>query len=77
MPSSIQYASFLIRLRRETGAEADHLTTDWHCEVEHIQSGLRWTFDTVAQLLDFLRHRVEDPDIMCSTTDGQTSSPVA
>jgi hypothetical protein len=60
MSISIQYASFLIRLWREGTTETQELTADWHSEVEHIQTGERWEFDTVDQLLDFLRLQTDD-----------------
>jgi hypothetical protein len=60
MPISVQYASFLIRLWCEGVAEAQDWTTGWHSEVEHIQTGERWEFQTVDQLLSFLRRQARD-----------------
>ena len=37
---------------------------DWHSEVEHIQSGQRWTFSTMDELLDFLRREAEEPEVV-------------
>ena len=37
---------------------------DWHSEVEHIQSGQRWTFNTMDDLLDFLRREAEEPEVV-------------
>ena len=37
---------------------------DWHSQVEHIQSGQRWTFNTMDELLDFLRREAEEPEVM-------------
>jgi len=34
--------------------------TGWQGEVEHIQSGQRWTFSTLDELLGFLRRQAED-----------------
>jgi hypothetical protein len=70
MSSSIQYASFLVRLWRETAADARPPTADWHGEVEHIQTGERWPFDTLGELLNLLRQGTEDPEIIRSATDG-------
>jgi len=51
--------SFLIRLWREAGADPSF--ADWHCEIEHIQTGQRWRFDTLDELLDFLHQQAADP----------------
>lgn len=49
------YASFLIRMWRQTGPlDPDH-PTDWQSEVEHIQSDQRWKFSTLEELLNFMR----------------------
>jgi len=60
MSPAIQYASFLIRLWREESADPAKTPADWHSEVEHIQTGERWEFETVDQLLDFLRSHTDD-----------------
>ena len=57
----IEYASFLIRLWREAGADTTVLLTDWCSEVEHIQTGQRWTFGTLDELFEFLRQALEQP----------------
>ena len=54
------YASFLIRLWRQTGPlNLDH-PAEWQGEVEHIQSGKRWKFNALADLLDFLRQQADE-----------------
>jgi hypothetical protein len=60
MSPAIQYASFLIRLWREESADPARKPVDWHIEVEHIQTGERWEFETLDQLLDFLRSHTDD-----------------
>lgn len=62
MSMLIEYASFLIRLWREAGDNATAPLTDWRSEVEHIQSGRRWTFGTLDELLDFLRQQLQEPE---------------
>lgn len=52
------YASFLLRLWSESSA-ASVPAPDWHAEVEHIQSGERWTFDSLDELLEFLRQQAD------------------
>ena len=60
MAPSIQYASFLIRLWREEGADLVERPVDWQSEVEHIQTGERWSFGTLDELLAFLRDEAGD-----------------
>lgn len=59
MEAPTHYASFLVRLwhKGEPGSPED--TGDWQGEVEHIQSGGRWTFDTLDELLNVLRRQAE------------------
>lgn len=67
MSTSIEYASFLIRLWREAppplelrGTEGGREESpDWQGEVEHIQTGECWTFGTLDELLDFLHQQVK------------------
>jgi hypothetical protein len=60
----IEYASFLIRLWREASADATAPANNWRSQVEHIQSGQRWSFSTLDELLDFLRREVEKPEVL-------------
>lgn len=53
------YASFLIRLWRQTGPLKEQGSNQWQSEVEHIQSGQRWKFNTIEELLDFMRQQAE------------------
>ncbi len=54
VPLPVEYASYLVRFwRRPSGV--DDSTSEWHGEVEHIQTGRKWQFDRAADLLDFLR----------------------
>lgn len=62
MSPTIQYASFLIRLWREADGDAASEPADWRGEIEHIQTGERWNFETRTQLLDFLRRETERDD---------------
>jgi hypothetical protein len=61
MPTPIEYASFLIRLWRESGGDAEAPPAGWQSEIEHIQTGERWSFNSLEQLLDFLRRQARDP----------------
>jgi hypothetical protein len=56
----IQYASFLIRIWRESPAGEAPQGAVWQAEVEHIQSSRRWTYTTVPGLLAFLRQQAEN-----------------
>lgn len=54
------YISFLVRLWCEERPGYSESTAAWQGEVEHIQSGRRLTFDSLDDLLDFLRRQVTD-----------------
>jgi hypothetical protein len=58
MSPTIHYASFLVRLWREESADLSQKSVMWESEVEHIQTGERWEFDTLDQMLAFLRREV-------------------
>jgi hypothetical protein len=49
------YMSFLVRLWREPSQESAVPPAGWNSEVECIQTGQRWTYSTLDELLDFLR----------------------
>jgi len=72
MPQNIEfaYASFLIRLWRQTNPAYGAGSRDWQSEVDHIQSGQRWKFTTVDDLLNFLRQSTEDSEVMRSFLSG-------
>ena len=53
-----EYASFLIRMWREVDPAAPDIGTQWHGEIEHIQSGRRSSFSTLAGLLDCLQAQI-------------------
>ncbi len=57
---SPMYHSFMLRLWRDDQAD----DCEWHSQVDHMQSGRRWSFDTVETLLDFLRRQAEDPTVL-------------
>jgi hypothetical protein len=58
MSPTIHYVSFLVRLWREETTDLSQQSTNWESEVEHIQTGDRWEFDTLDQMLAFLRREV-------------------
>lgn len=62
MSTPIEYASFLVRLWREAGPNGCEHIIDWQSEVEHIQTGRRWKFHTVDELLSFLRRQTDEPE---------------
>lgn len=49
-----QYASFLVRLWRKAGPPAGDDCANWQGEVEHIQSGRRWTFASISEMVALL-----------------------
>ena len=64
MTTSMTYASFLVRLWREEQPASSEPAPDWQSELKHIQSGDRWTFSTLDELLGFLRRQAEDPEML-------------
>jgi hypothetical protein len=64
MPQTIEYsyASYLVRLWRQSLLEGGACCNDWQSEVDHIQSGQRWTFGTLDDLLLFLRQKTEESE---------------
>jgi hypothetical protein len=58
------YISFLVRLWREPRPQPPDQATAWQGEVEHIQSGRRSTFDSLDDLLGFLRRQAENQDVV-------------
>jgi hypothetical protein len=58
------YVSFLVRLWHEPRPELPETSAGWHGEVEHIQTGRRWTFSTLDELLGFLRRQAADPEVL-------------
>lgn len=58
------YVSFLVRLWCKKSPELPEGGTHWQGEVEHIQSGRRWTFSTLNELLTLLRRLAEDSEVL-------------
>jgi hypothetical protein len=58
----IEYASFIVRIWRQSGLDANGNPFDWQSEVEHIQSGETWSFSTLEELKAFSRQQVEFPE---------------
>jgi hypothetical protein len=54
------YASFLVRLWRRRELEPPQDAAGWQGEVEHVQSGQRWSFDTLERLLTILCSQIEE-----------------
>jgi hypothetical protein len=57
--TSDEYVSFVVRYWRDPSVTA--LQSPWIGEIEHIQSGVRWNFDTLADLLAFLTLLADTP----------------
>ncbi len=53
VPPPVEYASYLVRFWRRP-SEAEDPASEWHGEVEHVQSGRKWQFDNAEELIDFL-----------------------
>lgn len=69
MSPAIEYASFLIRLWREQDPAGSQSGNGWHIEVEHVQSGQHWIFDTVDGLTDFFAEQTGPSDAAHLTVD--------
>lgn len=52
------YCSFMLRMARTAQPGKDER---WHSEVQHIQSGRHYHFDSIDDLLAFLRCMTESP----------------
>jgi len=52
----VEYASFLLRLWRTRRSDAPPA---WQVEIEHIQSGQRWSFDGLDEALRWLPRQAE------------------
>jgi len=68
MTSPVAYHSFLVRLWREPDVEQPAPAFDWQSEIEHIQSGQRWTFATLDETLGFLRQQMLDSETLDYST---------
>ncbi len=64
MDDSATYISFLIRLWREGSPQQPGLAGQWQGEIEHIQTGQRWTFTNLGELLDLLQRQTESPETL-------------
>ena len=56
------YISFVVRLWPDPAG--DQPRSRWQGEVEHIQSGVRWNFSTLHDLLAFLNQAADAPRLM-------------
>jgi hypothetical protein len=55
---SLQYKSFLLRLWRETNDQSPQ--ANWELEIEHIQSGEKWDFGTLDEMVQFLQGEMNE-----------------
>ncbi len=46
---------------------------DWRSHVEHIQSGGHWSFETLDEMLAFLRRQAQDPGMLAQSDDSSPS----
>ena len=74
MNGPIEYASFLIRIWREPETGPPEPSAAWHSELEHIQTGERWHFDTLEDLLAFLRRQTEEMNVAQAAFQDQTEA---
>ena len=62
IPPLVEYASYLVRFWRRPPEPGDP-ASGWHGEVEHIQSGRKWQFDSAKALIDFLSRHASCPEV--------------
>jgi steroid delta-isomerase-like uncharacterized protein len=72
MAEITQYASFMLRLWRTHRPELSG-NANWQSEIQHIQTGQRWSFHTIDALLNFLRQQTEEANLL-PISDNHTSS---
>jgi hypothetical protein len=65
----IVYLSLLVRMWREANIEATATPGDWHSEVEHIQSGQQWKFETLNELVNFVYSLAHNPAMLPNLED--------
>lgn len=56
------YVSLLIRLWREEKEDMSITDSDWRSEVEYVQQGWRWQFDTLDELFNFIQQHLKSVD---------------
>ena len=54
------YASFMVRIWRRVNSTAEGDPCRWLGEIEHLQSGQHWRFDTLDELPELLRWQAEE-----------------
>lgn len=70
MTSWTTYRSFMLRMWRERNLDRPTIiAAGWQSEIEHIQTGERWRFEDIEDLLAFLCRQAEEPDVLPSSSD--------
>lgn len=65
------YHSFLLRIWRERSLNhPDNVAAEWQGEIESIQTGERWTFESLDEMLVFLHQQAEGPEAPAQGSDG-------
>jgi hypothetical protein len=70
MTTTPTYLSFLVRMWREEDPKRPQRIGHWQGEIEHIQTGQRWTFDSLDALLAFLRQQAVAPEAPNGASDS-------
>jgi hypothetical protein len=63
------YVSLLVRMWRDEGESRPDQTSEWHSEVEHIQSGHMWQFDSLNDLIGFVNSLAHNPTVLTNPKD--------
>jgi hypothetical protein len=65
------YRSYLVRIWREPKQGQSATTSDWHGTIEHLQSGRRWTFATLEEMMDLWRGSPVLDDLACAGKESE------
>lgn len=63
-----EYASYLVRMWREADSAEGESYAGWHIEIEHIQSGVKSTFDQLDDLLTMLYEKRQKLEVKKEVT---------
>jgi hypothetical protein len=58
--SEFRYASFMVRIWRSVNGAVEGDPCRWLGEIEHLQSGQHWRFETLDELPELLRRQAEE-----------------
>ena len=69
------YVSLLVRLWFDENPISSETTT-WQGEIEHIQSGQHWHFDSLEEILNFMQFKLRDSALIQYWDDDSTKNEI-